>query len=198
MTDSEPRSRYDAALDAYQSGNLKEAARLLGTLLMEPGFRGRAYYGLGLVFLARGDAVRADDALDTAIRLDGPAANAHFYRGRIAEDRGEIDEAVRQYRAALAADGAHQGARQKLSELVPPEAQARAPERGKRDQKRPAAGKRGSAASRKTRSKFIARLLRDPSQPAQDLLEILDSIRGDYRARSLGSIDAVLSSPDHS
>ena len=73
----------------------------------------RARYGLALAALLEGDAAGARQLLGALVEGEHKATGdalvlawAHVYLGRIDEDNGETAEALNQYRAALAVEGA--------------------------------------------------------------------------------------------
>jgi tetratricopeptide (TPR) repeat protein len=77
-----------------------------------------AYYGLGLVALARGRHAEAKTLFQAAIERDPSNANAIYYVGYIAEKAGEAETAVAVYGAALAANPRHAGALARLAALA--------------------------------------------------------------------------------
>jgi tetratricopeptide (TPR) repeat protein len=79
----------------------------------------RAWYGLALVALLEGDALGARQRLRRLVSGEHKAANdpmvlawAHVYLGRMDEDDGHAGQALEEYRAALAVEGAPDQAQQ--------------------------------------------------------------------------------------
>jgi tetratricopeptide (TPR) repeat protein len=111
------RARRD--LDA---GRTDEALELLEQAMQVDPDAPFAYYYMAGVYLQRGRADEAEVLAQRAATLsDGfPAAwsaHAHALRGRALQVLGKRDEALRAYRAALAADPNNQPARDALREL---------------------------------------------------------------------------------
>jgi arylsulfatase A-like enzyme/Flp pilus assembly protein TadD len=61
-------------------------------------------FEMGLAYAASGDTTTAKRWLESAVRLRPAHAQALAQLGRIAQDQGQVDEALAKYRAALAAE----------------------------------------------------------------------------------------------
>ena len=93
---------------AYHAGRLDDAIALYQQAIELDGTYGQAYSNLGLAFQKAGRVAEAMWANRKAIALaQGPTAarvraSSHYNNGKIYEDAGQWDDAVREYRAAKA------------------------------------------------------------------------------------------------
>lgn len=87
---------------ALASGRSGEAMGGFLALIDQPQTTARAWQGLGLVRLARGDAPAAAEALDKALAADPGLARAHIARGVAADEQQQWPRADAAYAAALA------------------------------------------------------------------------------------------------
>lgn len=72
---------------------------------------------MGRAALAEKRDGKALSAFKKALKYDAHAAEAYYWRGRIFEKRGKVDEAANEYQAARRADPGHAGAKEALSKL---------------------------------------------------------------------------------
>ncbi|MGA2482648.1 MAG: tetratricopeptide repeat protein [Candidatus Acidiferrales bacterium] len=91
----------------------REAERAFQKVIARYPEQPRARYGLALVALLDGDVARARQILGRLVGGESKAANdpmvlamAHVYLGRISENEGHVAEALAEYRAASAVEGA--------------------------------------------------------------------------------------------
>lgn len=93
---------------AYREGNYARAVQLFQDAIAQQENYGQAYSNLGLAFQKSGRVAEALWANRKAIALaSGPAAattraSTHFNNGRIYEQAGQFDDALREYKSAVA------------------------------------------------------------------------------------------------
>jgi hypothetical protein len=93
---------------AYRQGDYGRATRLFQAAIEQQADYGQAYSNLGLAFQRSGRVAEALWANRKAIALaTGPAAprtraSTHFNNGRIYENAGQLDDALREYESAVA------------------------------------------------------------------------------------------------
>jgi tetratricopeptide (TPR) repeat protein len=68
----------------------------------DAGMSATAYGSLGFVYREMGEPAKAKQSFETSIQLDGSRARARIGLGLVAQDAGDIDEAVRQFSIAAA------------------------------------------------------------------------------------------------
>lgn len=66
----------------------------------DAGMSATAYGSLGFVYREMGQAAKAKQSFETSIQLDGSRARARIGLGLVAQDAGDLDEAVRQFSIA--------------------------------------------------------------------------------------------------
>ncbi len=64
------------------------------------GMRATAYGSLGFVYRERGEMAKAKQCFETSVRLDDSRARARIGLGLVAQDGGDVEEAIRQYSLA--------------------------------------------------------------------------------------------------
>lgn len=111
------------ARDALEKREWTESANAFERLLSDPRYAAEARYGLGWIELQQGSRDRAEGLFREAIQYDPGHANAWFALGRVTEE-SSVDEAIRCYRRALAANPEHYSASERLRLLDEPEAPA--------------------------------------------------------------------------
>lgn len=89
-------------LGAYQQehGHLQEAVEQYQAtihLASEPGLLAATYANLGTAYRELGDAVKARESYDEALRLNPSQFNAYLGLGRLLEKQGKLDEAIANY-----------------------------------------------------------------------------------------------------
>jgi hypothetical protein len=93
---------------AYRQGNYGRASGLFQEAIEQQANYGQAYSNLGLAFQKSGRVAEALWANRKAIALASGAtaattrASTHFNNGRIYEQAGQLDDALREYRSAIA------------------------------------------------------------------------------------------------
>lgn len=93
---------------AYRLGDYRHAIQLFQAAIEQQGDYGQAYSNLGLAFQKSGRVAEALWANRKAIALASGAAapttraSTHFNNGRIYEDAGQLDDALREYESAIA------------------------------------------------------------------------------------------------
>ncbi len=98
-------SRFDAAFDKVAAGLRLEPSSFDGWLTR------------GLVARAAGQRAAAQEAFEEALAINPSLAVAHFELGRLAQDRGDVEGARREYRLALERDTMLKAAREALDRL---------------------------------------------------------------------------------
>ena len=102
----------EIAEDLYRGRNLDQAKQTYLSALQEttqPTLHARAYYGLARIAALQKDPELAEKLFKKTLELSPDPETkswAYYYLGRLAMAAGETDEASRNYRAALAIDGA--------------------------------------------------------------------------------------------
>jgi tetratricopeptide (TPR) repeat protein len=107
----------ETAEDLYRERNLERAKQTYLQALQETSqqpLHARAYYGLARIAALQKDPELAEKLFKKTLELSPDAETkswAYYYLGRLAAAAGETDEAARNYRAALATDGASEKAK---------------------------------------------------------------------------------------
>jgi tetratricopeptide (TPR) repeat protein len=102
----------EIAEDLYRGRNLDQAKQTYLSALQEttqPTLHARAYYGLARIAALQKDPELAEKLFKKTLEFSPDPETkswAYYYLGRLAMAAGETDEASRNYRAALAIDGA--------------------------------------------------------------------------------------------
>ena len=94
-------------LGAYEDrrGNFADAIqhyRVVVDHSNDTGMSATAYGSLGFVYRQMGQAAKAKQSFETSIQLDGSRARARIGLGLVAQDAGDVEEAVRQFSIAAA------------------------------------------------------------------------------------------------
>ncbi len=89
------RGNVAAAIERYQ---------LVAQKAGDPGMRATAYGSLGFVYRQMGQAEKAKQSFETALQVAPGRSRAMVGLGLIAQDKGDLAEAVRQYSLALSAE----------------------------------------------------------------------------------------------
>src|SRR5262245_31659457 len=113
LDNPDPRLVLAGAREALEGQRWAESERAFTQLLSYPGYAAEARYGLGWIELQQGSAYRAAAMFREATDCDPGHANAWYALGFLAEDRS-VDEAIADYRRALAANPSHHGAAERL------------------------------------------------------------------------------------
>ncbi|WP_439534953.1 hypothetical protein [Polymorphobacter sp.] len=103
MEADDPERLVRQAELAMAAGRLSEAMGGFLALIDTQATSARAWQGLGIVRLRRGDAAMAAEALDKAIALDNTLVRAQIARGIVADRQRDWPRADVAYAAALAA-----------------------------------------------------------------------------------------------
>jgi len=107
----------ETAEDLYRGRSLDQAKQTYLKALQEttqPVLQAKAYYGLARIAALQKDPELAEKLFTKTLELSPDPETkswAYYYLGRLAMAAGETDEASRNYRAALAIDGASQKAK---------------------------------------------------------------------------------------
>jgi tetratricopeptide (TPR) repeat protein len=117
-----PLTGVDKTLDdaekAYDARDLKLARETFMLALRDSDVKSihaKAYYGLARISLLEKDPEKADELFKTVLQQDPDAATKAWsllYLGRLADSQGWRDEAVEDYKAALAVPGVPETVRQ--------------------------------------------------------------------------------------
>jgi tetratricopeptide (TPR) repeat protein len=111
-------SRYNLALSLANAGKVKEGiAQVRRLILDKPGWA-LPFFGLGHMYVLAGEPRQADQALQTAIRLDPTMYRAHFELGKLLDKEGDIEGAIEAYQGAVKATPDSAAARHRLAMLL--------------------------------------------------------------------------------
>jgi pSer/pThr/pTyr-binding forkhead associated (FHA) protein len=103
----------------FEQGRTDESKQAFSKALSDPRSAAGAHYGLGMIWLAENDLVRAERSFLAAMEIDSSHSNAAFQLGLLAERRGEIGQARTWYHRALAAEPEHVSALARLDATAP-------------------------------------------------------------------------------
>lgn len=108
---SESIALANRGVKAYQRGDMAEAATLLERAVALYPKNQVAHYHLGLILLHdRRDLDGAERALGEAARLNPRDLDVTFQQGRLAMEKGSLDEALSRFQKVVEADPAYAGA----------------------------------------------------------------------------------------
>ncbi|HJZ99998.1 MAG TPA: tetratricopeptide repeat protein, partial [Candidatus Solibacter sp.] len=111
-------SRYNLALSLANAGKVKEGiAEVRRLILDKPGWA-LPFFGLGHMYVLAGEPRQAEQALQTALRLDPTMYRAHFELGKLLDERGDIEGAIEAYQGAVKASPESASARHRLAMLL--------------------------------------------------------------------------------
>jgi tetratricopeptide (TPR) repeat protein len=108
----------DEADQAYADRQLDRAKEIFLRVLEETGekpLHAKAYYGLARIAVLQKDPETGDNLFRKVLELEPDADTKSWsllYLGRLADSQGDRDQAVEQYKAALAVDGVPDSVRQ--------------------------------------------------------------------------------------
>ena len=104
-------ARFHAALALRDMGDEARAFAMLTSLpdaYPEGDMRGEALFRVALARMIKGDVAAAKDLLDRAVAVDprdhfwGTAGRAQYFRARVAQESGDVDDAKKRYAAVIA------------------------------------------------------------------------------------------------
>jgi len=111
-------SRYNLALSLANAGKVKEGiAEVRRLILDKPGWA-LPFFGLGHVYVLAGEQRQAEQALQTALRLDPAMYRVHFELGKLLDERGDLEGAIEAYQGAVKASPDSAATRHRLAMLL--------------------------------------------------------------------------------
>ncbi|MGV4986854.1 tetratricopeptide repeat protein [Streptomyces sp. NRAIS4] len=112
-----PRDTLARARDLFGQQRYDESEQAFARLVAVPDFAAEGHYGLGVIRLTRGDLAGAEQFLLRCLASDPSHGNACYQLGAVAEQRGNVTEAIGRYRQAVTVQPGHHGALLALDRL---------------------------------------------------------------------------------
>jgi tetratricopeptide (TPR) repeat protein len=112
------RYTLDYAKALYRVRRFNQSKKAFESMLSSKKYKAAGYYGLGVIAFHQSDPALATTMLNKAIDIHPAHANAWYYLGRIAEEKGEQKSKIESiYKKALEINASHVGALAQINRL---------------------------------------------------------------------------------